>query len=131
EHDGYRRLRDPVVHRREISYRRPEGRITVSDCIDCAATHYIEIFWHFAEDCVLTMQDDVAVAASGVVALTLRWPGELRAELLRGREDPCLGWISRRFGEKVPTWCLVASGSVRPNWQGTTTLDLSWDGAAW
>ncbi|HEY6824559.1 MAG TPA: alginate lyase family protein [Steroidobacteraceae bacterium] len=131
EHDGYRRLHDPVVHRREISYRRPEGRITVSDCVVCAATHYIEIFWHFAEECVLSLRDDVAVATSGMLALTVRWPRELRAELVRGREDPPLGWNSRRFGEKLPTNCLVACGSVGANWQGTTTLDLSWDGAAW
>jgi hypothetical protein len=126
EHDGYQRLRDPLTHRREIVYERPSARVVVTDQMVCAAEHGIEIFWHFAEECVLTLSDAVAVAVHGPVTVTLRWPEELRAELARAQEEPCLGWVSRRFGHKAPTYCLVLSGRVAPNWRGTTTLDLSW-----
>ncbi|HEU4532443.1 MAG TPA: alginate lyase family protein, partial [Steroidobacteraceae bacterium] len=48
EHDGYARLKDPVIHRREIDLRAP--RIEVIDTLRAAASHTVSRRWHFAEN---------------------------------------------------------------------------------
>ena len=125
EHDGYRRLSDPVVHRREIVYERAARLIRVIDHLRCAAAHHIEIFWHFAQACRVTLSDDAATAVRDGVELALRWPAPLEARLVRGSMDPIQGWISERFDEKVPGDTLVIFGSARGDWQGETTVRIS------
>jgi hypothetical protein len=124
EHDGYRRLVDPLVHRREIVYERGARLVQVADYVYCASAHHIEIFWHFAETCRLTLDGDVARATREELELELRWPLALTACVVRGSTDPAQGWISRRFGEKVPGDTLVLAGSVNGNWEGVSSIKI-------
>ena len=124
EHDGYRRLNDPVIHRREIVYQRAARLIRVTDHIRCASQHLIEIFWHFAEGYRLALGNDAARAGRDGVELEVRWPAALHARLVRGSVDPIQGWISQRFDEKVPGDTLVVCGTVTGPWQGVTTITL-------
>jgi Heparinase II/III-like protein/Heparinase II/III N-terminus len=125
EHDGYRRLNDPVMHRREILYQRADRLVRITDQIHCAAPHAIEIFWHFAGGCRLTLDGEVASATRDGVALELRWPATLLARVVRGSVDPIQGWISQRFDQKVPGDVLVVSGTVAADWQGVSTVRIS------
>jgi Heparinase II/III-like protein/Heparinase II/III N-terminus len=125
EHDGYRRLKDPVVHRREIVCEHAARLIRVTDQLHCAAAHRAEIFWHFAEDCGVKLEADTATITCHGIELLLRWPAPLTARLLRGSADPPQGWISHRFDEKVPGDTLVVSGEVGPRWQGVSILQIS------
>jgi hypothetical protein len=124
QHDGYRRLADPVLHRREIIYERAARRLKVTDHVICAAPHHVEIFWHFAPDCVLTLDGGVAVATGDKAGLRLRWPPHLQAELVSGRVEPCLGWVSPQLDEKFPCTTLVACGDIAGNWEGTTEIAI-------
>ncbi|MGH9644250.1 MAG: alginate lyase family protein [Terriglobales bacterium] len=126
KHGGYRRLPDPVEHWREIVYERAATLVTVTDSIVCKASHRVELFWHFAEECALTLSNDSVVAARGAIALTLQWPTGLSADLVRGRDSPCLGWLSRHLGHKTPSYSLVVAGEVPANWRGVTRLGISW-----
>jgi hypothetical protein len=125
EHDGYKRLADPVVHRRDIVYERASACVTITDSIACQSAHYLEIFWHFAPQSNVTLGDSAATVVQGAVGLTLHWPSSLHAELVRAGTDSCLGWISPRFDEKVPADTLVISGEVAGNWQGVSTLAIA------
>src|SRR5262245_19654918 len=51
EHQGYERLEDPVVHRREIIYDARRHVIEVSDLLRCAGEHRAIRAWHFSEHC--------------------------------------------------------------------------------
>ncbi len=51
EHDGYQRLEDPVVHRREIVFDPDQQVIEVADMLRCEGEHAARRAWHFAEDC--------------------------------------------------------------------------------
>jgi hypothetical protein len=126
EHDGYCRLNDPVMHRREILYQRAGSLIRITDHIHCAAPHAIEIFWHFAEGCRLTLDGESAQITRDGVELELRWPASLHARVVRGSVDPIQGWISPRFDAKVPGDTLVVSGTVAGDWQGATIIRISW-----
>jgi hypothetical protein len=125
EHDGYRRLPDPVLHRREVIYRPAARLVTVTDEIRCAAPHHIEIFWHFANECRLSLNADSATATREGAALALNWPEPLTARVLRGSDDPPQGWVSPRFDTKVPADTLIVSGSISGVWRGVSTLQVS------
>jgi len=125
EHDGYQRLDDAVLHRREIIYERAAAQIKVIDDLVCKTAHHIEIFWHFDPECSVVMEDGAVRVVREQAGLLLRWPEQLRAELVSGREDPCLGWASARFDVKVPCNTLVISGDVGGKWRGTSTLTLT------
>jgi hypothetical protein len=125
EHDGYRRLRDPVRHRREIVYRSDMGQIAVNDTLACRGSHRLESFWHFDECCTVILERAQVRVSHARGVLTLQWPEGLRAQLGRGQLEPPLGWRSHRFGEKVPCSSLCISGEVDGDWCGTTVIRLS------
>lgn len=127
EHDGYRRLSDPVVHRREIVYRSDIGEITVADTLECRGVHRLESFWHFDENCAVTLDPTRARISHARGSLTLQWPPELGVQLGRGQLEPPLGWRSHRFGEKVACNSLCVSGEVTGTWSGKTIIRLSRD----
>jgi hypothetical protein len=127
EHDGYLRLADPVRHRREIAYDRERAQFAVEDTLECRATHRAELFWHFAEDCTVTLEAAQARVRHARGVLTLQWPAGMAAQLGRGQVDPPLGWRSHHFGEKVPCSSLCISGEVSGSWRGRTLIGLSWD----
>ncbi len=127
EHDGYRRLADPVTHRRELTLDHATGAVTVIDEIFCRGSHTVEMFWHFAEGCEVTLDGSRVTArphGGGAVQMTMHLPPGLRYELVRGREDAPLGWISRRFDQRAPTSTLLVQGTTRGNVRLVTRLEL-------
>ncbi len=118
-HDGYRRLKDPVIHRREIRYDPRQSAFEVLDTIECAGPHEVVRHWHFAEG--LTLDDSngsctVRTASAVVTLKSLGAPGV--KELLHGSVAPRGGWVSRAFGVRVPAYTL----RWRDNILGTTVL---------
>lgn len=118
-HDGYRRLDDPVVHRREILLEKAGRRIVVTDTLDCAGQHRAECRWHFSEACEVWLEGKVLYArnSGNVVSLRLADPA-LKFEIHNGEEHPPCGWVSRSFDVKIPTVTAVVPFAV----QGRTTL---------
>ena len=125
EHDGYRRLRDPVVHRRELRLEHATATLTVIDELFCQRSHQVEIFWHFAPDCSVTHTGNRVVAATSGASLTLEAPPTLLCELARGLEMPPLGWVSPRFDVRVPSDTLVGRTAICGNARFVTRMQLS------
>jgi hypothetical protein len=123
EHDGYRRLKDPVTHRRELLLDHETTAVTVVDEIFCRGSHTVEMFWHFAESCEVTLEGGRAIVRRGAVTLEMQLPRGMRCELVRGREDAPLGWVSRRFDQRVPTTVLHIQGPTRGNARLVTRLE--------
>jgi hypothetical protein len=120
-HDGYGVLADPVSHRREIRWSRAEQRFAITDRIECRATHMVERFWHFAEQCKVTLEGEVAVVEHRDVRIRLVPVGVRPDQVLikRGDEVEHLGWVSRRFAVKEPTTTLVWRSHI----EGATVLE--------
>jgi hypothetical protein len=118
-HDGYRRLPDPVTHRRTIHFDKKSGLVRILDRLECRKTHRIELFWHAATACDVKHEDGaVTFLNDGVtLSMTMEEPA-WRPQLISGQEDPPLGWISRRFDQKTPSTTVVWCGDIR----GTTQL---------
>ena len=116
-HNGYQRLKDPVTHRRELSYDKSTQILTVIDTLDCHQSHEVEIFWHFSEGCTVSIEEGEILAQQGDVLLRMSMSDTAcRPELVAGQEEPPLGWISRKFDIKVPSvsavWCLFIHGTT-------------------
>jgi hypothetical protein len=118
EHDGYGRLQDRVVHRRELRFVRATGTLTVRDELLCRSEHQLELPWHFAEGCEVGLDARTLIARNGPAVLHMTLPAAARWQLVRGQEDPPLGWISRAFDSKQPTTTLLGALAIR----GPTTL---------
>ena len=115
EHDGYMRLSDPVSHRREI--RRCGAHFEVTDLLTCGKAHEVEQWWHFAEDCVVTVQGRDIRAESGGVDVTLSVESD-DIHIFRGNDLPIAGWVSRRYDVKTAT----TSVRVRVNIDGSESI---------
>jgi hypothetical protein len=124
-HDGYTRLKHPVTHRREILFEKEASRVQVTDELLGSGSHEVEIFWHFAEQCVVEKEGEAVRATHGDVALSMSVPDGLRCDIRRGVEKPePAGWISRSFDTKQPTTTVVMSGRIAGAARFVTRLHL-------
>lgn len=129
EHDGYLRLQDPLRHRRELRFEASKARLTVIDDLLCQDAHEVELFWHFAACCRVEHGGCFVRASNGPASMTMIMPAMTKLELLRGSEDPPLGWVSRSFDRRVPAPTLRARCAIRGNTRLVTTIEVRVDAA--
>ena len=119
EHDGYRRLSDPVTHRRRLVWEPVTRTLTVTDTVECRYAHDVEIAWHFDERCAVRAENATLRATRGMRGLCLVCDDStLVPDLCAGRDDPPAGWVSRRFDRKEPATCAVFSVRI----EGSRTI---------
>lgn len=119
-HDGYTRLRDPVMHHREIIYDKRNRIIKVTDILKCNEEHNAEQFWHFSENCHINNIDGGFLVTNDEVSIKLRLDEGIENSTLRiGQTSPICGWVSRKFDVKIPSPTLV--GQLRIN--GATRIE--------
>lgn len=112
-HDGYSRLKHPLTHRREICFEKEPSHLQVTDELLGSGEHWVEMFWHFADQCSVAAEGRSVRLTQGDVVLAMVLPEGLRCDVYRGVERPQLaGWLSRSFDVKVPTTTVVASGRI-------------------
>jgi hypothetical protein len=104
EHNGYERLEDPVVHRREIVCDTRRQIIEVTDMLRCDGQHRIRRSWHFAEDCQIEKVGNGLRVTSGLTQVLFEPLEELDGvQLHHGGSAEQGGWVSRSFGCKQPS----------------------------
>ncbi len=120
EHDGYERLPQPVTHRRAVCFDRATGSVDIEDGFQCAGRHEVELFYHMHEEAaVLNVSDGVAEVAWRQRHIVFSSPERNGYwEIVRGSENPKLGWRSRRFNQKQP----IATLRIRAEIDGPTTI---------
>jgi hypothetical protein len=102
EHDGYLQLPDPVSHRRTVGFDRATGNISVEDSFRCTGRHEVELFFHMHEEA------DVLRVSNGEAEVAWRQrrivfsssDRHTQWEIIKGSDNPKLGWRSRRFNQK-------------------------------
>ncbi len=126
EHDGYTHMEDPVRHRRTVSLDGDTPAITIEDHITAAGSHTCEVYWHFAEDCVVTPQGNGAFTVqTGEHVMTMTLDPRFETPLLRGSEVPIAGWVSRGYHRKNAAVTLVGRMRTQGSTMWTTQLRLS------
>jgi Heparinase II/III-like protein len=122
QHDGYMRLADPVLHRRELQVERLNSAVTVVDKLVCSGEHYVEMFWHLAEHCTVEAADNRVSICRDDVELSIVLPEQTACEVIYGSEDPVLGWRSPRFDERLPSHCIRAALRINGDAQLVTRM---------
>jgi hypothetical protein len=114
-HDGYRRLPDPVRHRRTWRYMAGIANLSITDELACSGAHTVALYWHFAPECTVVIEGRSLIASRGDQGVTLTCPAGLEPILVTGRDEPPLGWFSREFDVKSPAPAAMFAGEVRGN----------------
>ena len=118
-HDGYRRLPDPVTHQREITFDKRRLMFMVEDTLTCGGTHKIERCFHFSENCKVVLEDNTLTIDNNGVRVTIMPTGSgSDMRLYRGDDVRPMGWVSRHYDLKTPTYAAVISDHIN----GTTRL---------
>lgn len=108
EHDGYRRLPDPVIHRRTLELDGNERRLTVRDEIHASKRHEIVVYFHLSETCrIREVKENRFQIDAGPGPLTLIGDPRLQFEVLTGGAAPGAGWVSRGYHRKARSTTLV------------------------
>ncbi|MBN1227760.1 MAG: alginate lyase family protein [Deltaproteobacteria bacterium] len=108
EHDGYTRLDDPVIHRREMHLDGASGVLLIRDEIMAQGSHAVEVYFHLSEHCRLSKLESNTATTDindGIVFLEL--DPAFTVTTLKGSENPLGGWISRGYHQKVPSTTIV------------------------
>jgi hypothetical protein len=102
-HDGYLRLPDPVRHARSVLFDAASATLVVRDEMVASKAHVVEQFWHFAPGLDLVLTGNALRVRGKAFELQLQAGGDgLALELVRGRENPPLGWYSRSYETREP-----------------------------
>ncbi len=127
-HDGYRRLPDPVGHRR--TWRYAPSHLSITDELRCVGTHVVDIYWHFAPECNVTQRGSLIRASRDGVCLELTCPDGLVPMLVQGMQPAPdgrgpLGWFSSGFDVKIAAPTAVFAGQIRGDTRFRSDIRLS------
>ena len=97
-HDGYLRLPDPLRHLRSVRFDAAAATLVVTDEVAAAKNHKLEQFWHFAPGLEVSLSSAGLQVRGKKFDMQVQVSGKgLALELVRGSEDPPLGWYSRSY----------------------------------
>lgn len=115
EHDAYRRLPDPVLHRRRVIFVKPRYWVVVDD-LQGAAEHQVELRFQFGPMPV-TVDSALWARAKGPAGrgLLVRPFASvpLKPEVVEGEISPIRGWVSSNYGLREPAPLLIYSAVTR------------------
>lgn len=122
-HTGYRRLPDPVLHRRMIFHLHGEYWL-VRDIAEGTGIHDLEIFWHFDTDA------SIAIASGSLTVDPVTAGGDrlvlLGANPQKWKQPVTQGWVSPAYGERLPAPVASFAAQVRlPSEHATLIVPLS------
>jgi hypothetical protein len=107
-HSGYRRLPDPVDHRRSIFYKKPHFWL-VRDVLEGAGLHHVGMNWRFADGSLVAVPGGAAFQSNRQTTL-----GLLFASKAPWSREICSGWQSPVYGrrEPAPFLCCTTQGRL-------------------
>jgi len=105
-HNGYSRFKDPVVHEREIFFDKLKNVFVIEDFLKAKGNHFLEQFFHLDKECKIEKlkKNCLVIKSNGYYCYLLNDSEDWEFYLLKGSSDPILGWQSKKFGVKHPTW---------------------------
>jgi len=120
EHDGYIRLKDPVLHQRKIFFDKKKHFFRIIDKIESQKEHLIEQFFHFSEECELRKLDHAGwLITNGNKSLIIRVDSKSQTRIYKGSIEPILGWNSNNFDIKNEIYTMLNI----INWKGSCELE--------
>jgi hypothetical protein len=112
-HNGYKRLAQPVLHRRHIFFAKPDYWF-ITDELSGLGRHRIKAYFHFAPEISVESTEHGWLATKGskqflLVPLTQG----VQFQIVEGEISPIQGWYSKDYGHREPACVLVAEIETR------------------
>ena len=103
-HEGYLRLKDPVLHRRRFVLEKEARRLVIEDRLEMAGVHDVEMFLHCAAECAVTPTHTGYSIRRGPWVLDAHLARHPLAatRVYRGSTAPISGWVSRHYDQREP-----------------------------
>ncbi|HEV7682970.1 MAG TPA: alginate lyase family protein [Pyrinomonadaceae bacterium] len=119
EHIGYERLRDPVTHRRTVTFNKIDRWWFIEDELSGRGRHSIAARFHFDAGLEVGLYDEQSVIVKDPLLGAQLFVGSWGAsDGLRLELEP--QFVSRRYGEKLPSttarWSIEASVPYKLRW---------------
>ncbi|MCG7595435.1 alginate lyase family protein [Mycobacterium sp. PSTR-4-N] len=118
EHDGYRRLADPVTHRRWLLASPGDPVVLVVDVVTGRSEHDVTVSWPLHPSLGMTPVPAGHLISRGQVPVMGIFYGAtatIGLDQVRGDRDTNLGWWSDRLESRTPAWLVgVRTRSVLP-----------------
>jgi hypothetical protein len=128
QHDGYRRLPDPVTHHRRVALDTQSRRVSIEDWIGANGPHNVTLSYHLGPTITATLGQTTALlqwsVAGQIRSGQINLPPALNWTLHCGETNPPLGWYSRGFGHREPAVTLVGRGLLAPGQRLCCSIDL-------
>jgi hypothetical protein len=105
-HDGYQRLKDPVTHRRQIIFIKPDYWLII-DILKGKKKHIFEQYFHFTPETELNLNKKSGILMAKhsqnvfMKIMPINTMG-LKSEVIEGSTSPIQGWVSYLSGKKQP-----------------------------
>lgn len=116
EHDGYRRLKDPVMHSRHMELNADDGELVFIDRLSVNSSHKVSLNLHFSDKCRVSQEAANRYSISFADKLiTLDIDAQLTVAEYSGSNDPIAGWFSPGYHQKVPVTTITASANIHSN----------------
>jgi Heparinase II/III N-terminus/Heparinase II/III-like protein len=108
EHDGYKKLDKPVVHRRQVFFNKREGYWIIRDILTGEGNHRFDLYFHFAPlEVVIDKDFPLAVRTVSAGANLAIIPLEISGITVTVEK----GWVSHRYGVKTEAPIVKYSGN--------------------
>ncbi len=108
-HDGYHHIEKPIIHRRGVGLVDAKYYVIV-DWLIGEGQHEIERFFHFSHKAKVTINNSCCEVVLGTQKLNLLLDhgNGVTSKLVKGQDNPILGWQSTQFYKKLPTTTLLS-----------------------
>lgn len=113
-HDGYRRLSDPTVHNRKITFEKRTLFISIHDVIKCSRNHLVKLLFHLHPAIIVEEEENNAFKLlSATCTLRLSIDSQLHCQMIKGHTGSLMGWYSPRFNSLEKTTSLVCVCEIK------------------
>jgi Heparinase II/III-like protein/Heparinase II/III N-terminus len=109
-HEGYRRLAEPVLHRRRVAFVKPDRWFLLDD-LSGSGIHSLEFFFHFPPDVQLSVEKHSCWATKSDSRFLIIADPLVSLDAGRGEKGPLHGWYSGDYGHREPA--PVLAGKTR------------------
>jgi len=126
EHDGYTRLKDPVLHCRMVELDGRSRQIVIQDRFTSLGHHQVSLYLHLAEQCrIVGVGPDYYIVDFRAGRCKIIFDHQLTVQTMLGCEDPIGGWVSYGYHQKVPTTTFIATGFFHRDLIVETRVEIS------
>lgn len=123
EHDGYRRLPRPAIHRRSIELDTEGASVEIVDEIIGNGGHGVRQYFHFAPECRVFKESQRQVRVVRPEGeLVIAFDPAMNVAIFFGDQRTRLGFVSRRYHERTASTTLVAACESNHGVRITTRL---------